>query len=217
METPPRHESRNRLEMCRQALEANGFEAFVSATPAEAGDLVIGEILPRLEAKSFSWGDSLTMQATGILDKLLVRPGLEVIRTFEPGVERGEGIERRRRALLVDLFLTGSNAVTEGGQLVNLDMVANRVAAIAFGPKRVIIFAGRNKIVPSLEAAMDRVRELAAPANAMRHAFATPCARTGCCHDCDSPQRICNTWTITEKSFPRGRVTVILIDQDLGL
>ncbi|MDZ7599242.1 MAG: lactate utilization protein [Desulfobacterales bacterium] len=121
------------------------------------------------------------------------------------------------RPSAVDLFFTGSNAVTEHGQLVNLDMQGNRVAALAFGPKKVVVLVGRNKIVPDIASAMARIKRYAAPANAMRLDKQTPCAKTGRCEDCRSPGRICNTWTITEKSWPTGRVTVILINADLGL
>ncbi|MBC8417749.1 MAG: lactate utilization protein, partial [Desulfobacterales bacterium] len=125
--------------------------------------------------------------------------------------------ELRRQALLVDLFITGTNAVTESGQLVNLDMIGNRIGGITFGPKSVVIMAGRNKVVPDLEEAMARIKEYVAPINAARLGMKTPCAKTSYCEECKSPQRICNTWTITEKSFPKGRVKIVLINEDLGL
>jgi hypothetical protein len=157
------------------------------------------------------------MDSTGVLGELEGTSGLSVIRTFEEGVPWRELIERRRKALLSDLFITGSNAVTECGKLVNLDMIGNRTAAIAFGPKKVVIFAGRNKITADMVSGMERVRNVAAPLNAKRHDFQTPCAKTGRCHDCSSPQRICNTWSIMEKSYPKGRIKVVLINQNLGL
>ena len=125
-------------------------------------------------------------------------------------------IERRRQALLVDLFITSTNAVTESGQLVNLDMIGNRIGGITFGPINVIILVGRNKIVADLKEAIFRVKNYVAPANAMRLDKKTPCVKTAYCEECKSPDRICNTWTITEKSFPKGRVKVVLINQDLG-
>jgi len=117
----------------------------------------------------------------------------------------------------VDLFVTGTNAVTETGMLVNLDMIGNRVAALTFGPKSVIVLAGRNKIVPDLEEAMMRVKNFAAPANVMRLGMKTPCAKTSYCEECKSKDRICNSWAITEKSFPKGRIKIVLINEDLGL
>lgn len=104
-----------------------------------------------------------------------------------------------------------------GGHLVNLDMIGNRVAALTFGPKKVVVLIGRNKIVPDLESAMYRIKDYAAPTNAMRLDCKTPCAKTSECADCKSPGRICNSWAITEKSFPKNRITVILIDEELGL
>ena len=206
-----------KLANIREALEANGFEAFVAGDRNQARRLVIEEILPGTGAKTASWGDSMTLHDTGILDVLSASIELSIVKTFEAGVPRAEIIERRRRALLVDFFITGTNAVTESGVLVNLDMVGNRVAAITFGPKTVVIMAGRNKIVPDVAAAMSRIKQYAAPINAIRHEFKTPCAATSRCADCRSELRLCNTWTITEKSFPRGRIKVILINEDLGL
>ena len=125
-------------------------------------------------------------------------------------------MERRRQALLVDLFFTSTNAVTESGHLVNLDMIGNRIAALTFGPKFVVVLVGRNKIVPDLETAWDRIKNYAAPVNSMRLEKKTPCQTTSFCQDCSSPDRICNTWTITEKAFPKNRVKIILINEDLG-
>jgi len=208
---------RDRLKKCREALRENAFEAFVAENRKQARDIVLEEIFPMTGAKSASWGDSMTLHATGILDALLTYPDLSIVKTFEGGVPRPEIIERRRQALLVDFFITGTNALTECGKLVNLDMVGNRVAAIAFGPKTVVILAGRNKIVPDVAGAMSRIRDYAAPINAIRHEFKTPCASTSRCADCKSPQRLCNTWTITEQSFPKGRIKVVLINEEMGL
>ncbi|HUH66565.1 MAG TPA: lactate utilization protein [Syntrophales bacterium] len=206
-----------KLAASREALESRGFDAFVVGDRNQARRLVIEEILPGTGAKTVSWGDSMTLHATGILDILLTSTELSVVKTFEAGIPRAEIIERRRRALLVDFFITGTNAVTESGELVNLDMVGNRAAAITFGPKTVVIVIGRNKIVPDVAAAMSRIKDYSAPINAIRHEFKTPCARTSRCADCKSGQRLCNTWTITKGSFPKGRIKVILINEDLGL
>jgi L-lactate utilization protein LutB len=206
-----------RLENCKSALDANNFETFIAEDAKAAGKIVMEKIFPKTGAKQVSWGDSMTLYATGILDIFKRDPGIELIETFDKTISREESIERRRQALLTDLFFTGTNAVTQDGKLVNLDMIGNRVAAITFGPKNVVIFIGRNKIVPDLETAMHRIKDFAAPANAIRHGKKTPCMKTASCKDCKSPDRICNTWTITEKSFPKGRIKVILINEDLGL
>lgn len=205
------------LATCRAKLIANGFEVFVAADPAEAGQIFFNQILPTVKPELVSWADSLTMEATGVLDALLADPNIKMIKTFDPTAERGQIIERRRQALLADLFITGSNAVTECGKLVNLDMIGNRTGAISFGPKKVVLFIGQNKIVPDLKKAMERIKNHAAPLNAKRHNIHTPCVKTGRCHDCSSPQRICNSWAIVDKCFPPGRIKVVLIERDLGL
>ncbi len=209
---------RHRLETCRRALEKNHFEVHFAADCLEAREITLGRILPGIGAKSVSWGDSMTLYATGVLDALKAKSGLQVIETFSETLPREKILARRRQALGVDLFLTGTNAVTETGKLVNLDMIGNRVSAITFGPKYVVLFIGRNKIVSNVADGMARVRNLAAPRNAIRHRHLhTPCQETSCCTDCDSPDRICNTWCITEKSYPRGRIKVVLINSDEGL
>ncbi len=208
----------HRIEKVKTSLEKNNYEVFVARDSEHAHMLFFETIYPNLNVTSVSWGDSMTFHATGILTKLMEDENLSVIKTFDTSVSREEIIQRRRQALLVDLFFTGTNAVTEKGQLVNLDMVGNRVAGITFGPKYVVLFIGRNKITPDLEHAMERIRRYAAPINAIRHTgFKTPCIKTGYCHDCSSPDRICNTWVITEKSFPKGRIKIVLINEDDGL
>lgn len=205
------------LERCQAALAANGFDVYRAKDPAQARQIFFEEILPNVKAGLVSWADSMTMEATGVLTGLLADPEIEMIKTFEPGVPREEIIERRRQALLADLFLTGSNAVTACGKLVNLDMIGNRTGGISFGPKKVVLFVGQNKITPDLAGAFDRIRNHAAPLNARRHDFPTPCAKTGRCHDCSSQKRICNTWSIIDKCFPVGRIKVVLIEGAFGL
>ncbi len=206
-----------RLSTIQERLKKNNFDAVVVQSAAEAAQLVMDTFLPESKAKSLSFGGSMTLNSTGLLDRLNEVKDLNVIYPNVPGISNEEKIELRRQGLLVDLYLTGTNAVTETGVLVNLDMIGNRVGALTFGPKKVIVLVGRNKIVPDIETAMYRIKDYAAPANAMRLDCKTPCVKTSECDDCKSPGRICNTWTITEKSFPKGRVTVILINKDLGL
>jgi L-lactate utilization protein LutB len=218
MDNPVAQHWNQRLECCKQALEGNGFDVFLADSPVQAGDIILHGILPKTSARTVSWGDSLTLHTTGVLDILKASPSFHVLETFDKTLPREEIIERRRHALLVDLFFTGTNAVTESGTLVNLDMIGNRVGAITFGPKHVVITVGRNKIVPDLGHAMDRIKNYAAPVNAIRHPnFKTPCIKTSRCMNCKSPDRICNVWTVTEKSFPKGRIKVVLINEDLGI
>jgi L-lactate utilization protein LutB len=217
MEKPLENYWSIRLADLQQALEANNFEVHRAPDSAAAQRIVMDEILPKTGARSVSWGGSLTAVGTGLFQALQARSDIAMIDTLDKQVPFEELMERRRQSLLVDLFITGSNALTEDGQLVNLDMLGNRVAALTFGPKHVVVIVGRNKIVPSVDEAMFRVKNIAAPANAMRLDKKTPCVKTSYCEECKSPDRICNTWTITEKSYPKGRVKVLLINQDLGL
>lgn len=207
-----------RMDKCKASFEKNNFEVFSARNIMDVKSIILHDILPSLRPESVSWGDSISMVSSGILQEIEGLSHIRLIKTFEKGIPREEIIERRRQALLVDLFLTGSNAVTEDGKLINLDMVGNRVAGLTFGPRHVVIVVGRNKIVATVEEGMKRVKNYSAPMNAMRHeGLKTPCIKTGYCADCKSPDRICNTWTITEKSFPKGRIKIILVNEDLGL
>ena len=218
MQKPTEIYWKQRMEKCKKALENNHFDVYLAENSLAANKIIINEIIPKLDAKSASWGDSMTLHATGVLDTLRKLPAINVIETFAQDVPREEIIERRRQALLADIFLSGSNAITETGQLVNLDMIGNRIAGIIFGPLHVIIAVGRNKIVSDVGEAMKRIKNYAAPVNAIRHTgLKTPCRKTTYCMDCKSPDRICNTWAITDKSYPKGRIKVLIINQDLGL
>lgn len=199
------------------SLKKNHFNVFIADDPGQARQIILDDILPGITPGLVSYGDSMTLQATGVLDDMRHRDGWEFLDTFEPGVDRAEILERRRRALLADLFFTGTNALTARGQLVNLDMVGNRVGGIVWGPRHVVLTIGTNKIVEDLEQATARIREIAAPLNAERHDIRTPCVKTGKCMDCKSPDRICNTWMITEKCWPAGRISVVLIRGEYGL
>jgi len=217
MENPIENFWSLKLAAVKDALEKNNFDVHVVADADAAKALVLDEIIAELKPQSISWGGSMTHAQTGIYDALKNRDDVDLLDTYDKSLDQKAIYERRRQALLCDLFITGTNAVTEDGMLVNLDMIGNRVGAITFGPRHVIILVGRNKIVADMDAAIARIKDFVAPANTMRLDMKTPCVKTGACHDCSSPQRICNTWTITEKSFPKGRVKVVLIDADLGL
>jgi len=216
MQNPVGNYWSKRLHDLKKALESNNFEAYVAETAIDAKNIIFNTIVPQLAPKTMSWGGSMTLSETGIQDALLKVEGIEIENPYKPGLSREEALETRRKAQLVDLYFTGSNAITEDGQLVNLDCFGNRVGALHFGPKNVVVVAGRNKIVAGLEEAINRIRNIAAPVNAMRLDRKTPCIETSVCQDCSSPERICNVWTITEKSFPKNRIRVILVNHDLG-
>ncbi|MCP4022432.1 MAG: lactate utilization protein [Desulfobacteraceae bacterium] len=205
-----------KMESVKESLESNNFDVFIAQSAEEAKDIALNDIISKLEVKSVSWGGSVSFVSTGLFHALKDREDLTVFNTFDKGVSVEEAMELRRQSLMVDLFITGTNAITEAGHLVNLDMVGNRVAAIMWGPKNVILIVGRNKICGDIEDAMFRIKNYAAPVNTMNLDKKTPCRKTGICHDCSSPDRICNYWTITEKCFTKGRIKVILVNEDLG-
>jgi hypothetical protein len=206
-----------RLNDIKEQLEINNFEVAIATDTPHAKSMVLEKFIPQLKPQSISWGGSMTFVASGLYQILKDAQDMKVVDTFDKSLSPAESMERRRASLLVDLFITGTNAITEDGQLVNLDMIGNRIGALTFGPKHVIVLVGRNKIVPDIEDAMARIKDYAAPANAMRLDKKTPCVKTAFCHECKSPDRICNTWTITEKSFPKHRVKIVLINEALGL
>lgn len=193
-------------------LEALGYDS-VYAPNREAA---LRELLERIPTGAgVGAGGSLTLGQIGALDTLRAR-GHEVFYPSNPDAPREEKIELRRRSMTADVYLTGVNAITADGEIVNLDGTGNRVAATCFGPGRVIYVVGINKLCFDLEEAISRVRNFAAPANSMRLKLDTPCADTGFCHDCDSPQRICNRLVIHLRAG-RGEHSVIIVGEPLGL
>ena len=217
MENPVANYGRIKLKAVKKALEDNRFEACVAEDTEEARKIVLETIVPKLEGGVVSWGGSVTLGECRVTKWFHESPDWDVISINEKGIDAAEKYDRRRRALTSDLYFLSANAVTEDGVLVNLDMIGNRVAALTFGPEKVVVLVGRNKICADLFDAMERVKSYASPANCMRLDMKTPCVKTASCHDCSVDDRICNNWTITEKSFPAGRTSVILINQDLGL
>jgi L-lactate utilization protein LutB len=205
-----------RLQKVKKALEANNFDVYIAENKDLAKKIAYNTIIPAIAPETISWGGSMTFVGTRLYEALKNDPRYTVVDTYDKSLSPEQSIQRRRESLAVDLFITGTNAVTANGQLVNLDMIGNRVAALTFGPKQVLIFLGRNKIVPDLESAVARIKNFAAPVNVMRLDKKSPCGKTGQCENCSSPDRICNTWTITEKSFPKHRVKVVLINEDMG-
>ena len=134
-------------------------------------------------------------------------------------IDRDEYADKRAamlKAYDADVFLASANAITEDGILVNIDGNANRVSAIAQGPKKVVLIVGMNKVCSDVDGAMKRARNVAAPINAQRFGLATPCAKTGSCMDCKSPDTICCQFLITRFSHHPGRIHVILVNDNLG-
>ncbi len=210
-----------KLDMCKTSLEANNFEVFITEDITSAKEIILTKIIPETSSKTISYGGSVTIQESGVLDEIRSKAEYELIETLSFKGSDEEVWEKCRQALLVDLYISGSNAITETGELINLDMWGNRVGAITFGPKHVVVIVGRNKIVADTESGLTRIQHYAAPLNAIRHALdhgkRTPCVKTSVCMDCKSPDRICNYLGVTKKSYPAKRIKVIIINESLGL
>lgn len=194
-----------------EALEANNIECILVENKGAALEKAL-ELIP--EGSEVGLGGSITVEEIGLLEKL--RTGnYTLYDQYEEGIDMVENIARRKKGMMAQFFVTGTNAITADGQLVNVDGMGNRVAAQIFGPDKVILVVGTNKIVEDVHAAFKRLEEIA-PVNAKRVGIQTPCYDTGECIDCDSPMRICNMYSIIRRMMFPGRVTMILVDEKLG-
>lgn len=156
----------------------------------------------------------------GLWADIAAKPGVTLLDPYTPGLTPAEGLDIRRRGMLADVMVASSNALTIDGRLVNLDGTGNRVAAMLFGPSKVILVVGMNKVVADVEAAYARIRTIAAPANNQRlaavYGLKNPCIEDGRCHQCMSETKICNLWTIIEGQSVKDRIHVVLVGEDLG-
>ena len=198
---------RIKMETCKKALEKNGMKAYL----VEDRELVNAMIK---DHETVCDGGTMTLQETGILDMLNHRD-LVFHSHNDPMMTREESDAEARKAFSADTFIASTNAVTLQGELVNIDGHGNRVSAMIFGPKQVIIVAGYNKIVENEEAAKKRIREIAAPANSVRLHKQTPCSKTGSCQDCYSKDRICSSY-VKINYDKEDRIRVILIAEAYG-
>jgi hypothetical protein len=159
---------------------------------------------------------SMTAVGIGLWEAIAALPEVKLIDPYRAELSPEEGLELRRQGLTADVMVASTNAITLDGRLVNLDGMGNRVAAMAFGPKKVILAVGMNKVAPDLETAVARVKHFASPINNIRLNQNNPCAETGLCSDCRSPQRICNIWSTIEGHMIKDRIHVKLIGENLG-
>ena len=196
-----------------EKLEKRRMEGSYAATVAQAKDEVIAMITAG--ASVFRCG-SMTATYTGLWDSIAELPEVKLIDPYEPGIPPEEGLARRQQGMAADFMIASSNAITLDGKLVNLDGMGNRVAAMAFGPKKVILMVGMNKVTPDLESAIARVKHYAVPVNNIRYSLKNPCVETGLCHDCKTPTRICNMWSIIEGHMIGKRIHVKLIGEFVG-
>lgn len=194
-----------------QNLEKRQMEGYYCPTAADAVQKAL-ELIP--EGSGVSWGGSRTLDEIGMRDALR----LGNYQVINREAARGSEEERKMYGEICcsDFFLMSTNAITLDGELVNIDGRANRVAFLCFGPENVLILTGMNKIVSDVESGVKRVRNIAAPPNTVRLNKNTPCAVTGKCGDCLSPDCICSQIVITRRSGTPGRIKVILIGEELG-
>jgi len=206
----------NVLSRTKEALEKNQFKVLIASSKRDAVDKVLG-LIP-LDAK-VGVGGSMTIRELDLIEAL-TRRGNSVVHHWQSGLPVSDWLPLMTEAHNSDVFLCSSNAVTEDGKLVNVDSTGNRVASMIFGPRKVIVIAGKNKIVKDVNAGLKRLKGVAGPLNAKRHNLVElPCVKTGLCIDCDSPKRICRVITILERAPNRVRgpnITVILVDEELG-
>ena len=192
-------------------LKRRNFEAFYCPTAAEAVER-ISAMIP--DGSSVSWGGSMTIRDMGLTAALHKRDLTLLDRDLAETREEAQRIYRE--AFSADYYLSSVNAISEDGVIVNIDGNGNRVAAITFGPKHVILIAGLNKVTQDVQSALARARSTASPINAARFDIKTPCRTDGTCHNCNSPESICNYIHFMRNSHPAGRHTVVLVGEDLG-
>lgn len=204
-------------QKCEKAVESlgkNGFTAVYCKSAQQAFDYIVREAEG---AATVGFGGSMSIVDLGVQARL-AEQGKEILNHSAPGLDREERLAVMRRQLICDLFLCGVNAVTLSGVLVNIDATGNRAASMFFGPKKVIVVAGRNKLVEGdVEAAVKRVKDFACPPNAKRLNFNTPCAKTGFCCDCNSPDRICRITTVIDRKPRLTDVHVLVVNEEMGL
>lgn len=201
-----------KLKKTAEALEKNNFTVYTAENKSEAVEILKALIN---DGDTIGLGGSATLNELGVVE-LLRDSKYKLFDRYAPGLTPNETSEILRQSLLSDVFITSTNAVTENGELYNVDGRANRVAAMLFGPLSVVVIAGYNKIVKDIEAADKRVREYAAPMNCVRLSRETPCTKLGSCADCRSEGRICADRVIMSRQMIKGRVKVILVKEELG-
>jgi hypothetical protein len=203
-----------------ERLGENNIPALYVESRNEARDTVMS-MIP--EGSTVGFGDSVTLRQIGVVDAL-DKGNCVFLNPWRPGISVQDSVRLKKQALTSDVFVTGTNAVTLDGKIVNVDGLGNRVAAMLFGPDRVIIVVGINKIVADLNGALDRIRNIAAPLNVQRHPEfdpTPPCGATGVCSDCSAPWRICNKTVIVERQFSNSKyrpvITVVIVGEELGI
>ncbi len=197
----------DKLVKLEKALTKNGFQVKVFNNVPEAKKSLLNEIK---QEETVGIGGSVTIQEMGILEELENR-GNQVYWHWKKDTQNAAF-----KAMSSDVYLTSTNAITMDGKLVNMDGNGNRVASMIYGHKDVYVVVGKNKICEDYDEAINRIRNIAAPKNAVRLKLNTPCAHTGKCNDCDSPQRMCKAEVILHRNPNSTNIHIYLINEDLG-
>ncbi len=196
-----------------KSLESNFFDAAFFPDREALMDKILSYVRPKMK---IGFGGSLTVRGLGIVERLK-NENVVLLDHWKPGLSKEEIGEIRFQQLTCDLFFSSANAITEKGEIINIDGFGNRTNSTTYGPKKVIIIAGYNKIVPDMNAGIDRIKNVAAPMNAKRLNLPLPCAETGHCHDCRSEARICRIISIMQRKPGGTDISVYLINEELGL
>lgn len=200
-----------RAQVLVKNLRSRRFEAWYCSDRAEALEKAIS-LIP--EGSSVGWGGALSAQQIGLMDGL--RTGKYELLDRDTCATPEERQKMMKKCLTADVFLTGANAISLDGQMVNIDGIGNRVAAIVYGPESILVITGMNKVTDTLEDAVTRARNVAAPMNKQRFPNATPCEVTGVCANCKGEGCICNQILITRNCNPAGRIKFIIVGEELG-
>lgn len=199
-------------EKCVKNLGKHGFDAHFSNSNEAAAELILGMVS---DFSSFGFAGSDTTRKLGLPEKLRSL-GKTVYDHWDPELSPEENLECRKQQMMVDCFMCSANGIAMTGEIVNVDGVGNRTNAMSFGPRKVIIVAGMNKVTKDLNAAMDRVHEVAAPMRAKSLGIETHCGLTGVCADCNNPMRLCRITTILHRRPMMTDMSVVLINERLG-
>lgn len=205
---PTKQYYEKRAKILIKNLEKHQFEAYYCENKETALEKAL-ELIPKESV--VGWGGAISAQQIGLLDAMHGEDYRCIDRDLAP-----DRVQAMRECLLSDVFITGANALSLTGEMVNIDGMGNRVAAICYGPKSIVVIAGMNKVVDTLEDAVRRARTVAAPMNKQRFPAETPCLVTGSCADCHVPGCICNQIVITRNCRPAGRIKIILVGEELG-
>jgi hypothetical protein len=201
-----------RAKRAVEKLEAHEFRAVDVKSKEKAAEEIWKHITPR---DKVGVGGSITLRELGILEQLEAK-GNTVYNHWKPGLSKEDSLAIRKSQMTSDLFLSSANAITMNGELVNIDGIGNRVNATTFGPAKVILVAGYNKIVEDVQEAIKRIKNVSAPLNARRLNIDVPCAKLGRCVDCNSLNRLCRVVVIHERKPSLTDIFIIIVGEELG-